>query len=78
MIGLSGAFTAGASGTLVNDVITNTTTPAGPDARPFTCEGMLVNNVASLAAAMMEGVLYVNVHTSTNGGGEVRGQFFGH
>lgn len=33
-----------------------------------------VNNVASLAFAMRDGLIYANVHTPENPGGEVRGQ----
>ena len=47
----------------------NLTDPDGP------C-GTLINNVASLLAALRDGRLYVNVHTLQNGAGEVRGQFF--
>lgn len=33
-----------------------------------------INNLASLAAAMLDGRIYCNVHTLTNPAGEVRGQ----
>ena len=36
--------------------------------------GRTVNNIASLAFAMRDGGIYINVHTPTNPGGEVRGQ----
>jgi len=36
--------------------------------------GRVVNNLASLAFAMREGLIYANVHTVFRGGGEVRGQ----
>lgn len=36
--------------------------------------GNAVNNIASLAFAMREGRIYVNVHTTGFGGGEIRGQ----
>ena len=40
---------------------------------PGTC-GRPINNVASLAQAAAEGILYINVHSSTFGGGLTRGQ----
>jgi hypothetical protein len=36
--------------------------------------GRPVNNLAALALAMREGMIYANVHTSANMGGEFRGQ----
>ena len=36
--------------------------------------GRPVNNIASLALAMRDGLIYINVHTFDNPGGEVRGQ----
>ncbi len=33
-----------------------------------------VNNIASLAFAMRDGLVYINVHTPENTGGEIRGQ----
>jgi hypothetical protein len=38
--------------------------------------GQPVNNIASLAMAMRAGLIYTNVHTFENPGGEVRGQMF--
>lgn len=38
--------------------------------------GVVINNIASLLGAMLDGIIYANVHTVTNRGGEVRGQFF--
>jgi hypothetical protein len=36
--------------------------------------GRPVNNIAALAFAMRDGLIYVNVHTSTFPGGDIRGQ----
>lgn len=36
--------------------------------------GRTINNIASLALAMRDGLIYLNVHTSSAAGGEVRGQ----
>ena len=33
-----------------------------------------VNNIAALAFAMRDGLVYINVHTPANTGGEIRGQ----
>ncbi len=47
--------------------------PAGAVA----CPGLIgrpVNNIASLAFAMRDGLIYANVHTTAHPGGEVRGQ----
>ena len=44
----------------------------GADCRAFVERP--VNNIASLALAAMDGLIYVNVHTDLNPGGEVRGQ----
>ena len=38
--------------------------------------GATINNVASLYAAILEGRVYVNVHTTDNPAGEVRSQLF--
>jgi CHRD domain len=44
----------------------------GADCVPTT--GRVINNLASLAFAMRDGLIYANVHTSFRPGGEVRGQ----
>ena len=69
----SGSF-IGASGVLAAGMKVNSdvVTVAGG-----TC-GQVVNNIASLAAALMDDRIYVNVHTTLNPPGEVRGQLFGH
>ena len=38
--------------------------------------GRPVNNIAALALAMRDGLIYINVHTTDNPPGEVRGQLF--
>lgn len=38
--------------------------------------GTPVNNIASLAFAARNGLIYANVHTEANPAGEVRGQLF--
>ncbi len=55
-----------AEGTLTNEDFT------GVDCVPNV--GRPVNNIAALAFAMRDGLIYINVHTSANPGGEVRGQ----
>lgn len=60
-------------GTIAQGTIVNTTVvdPAGDPA----C-GVPLNNVASLFAAVREGLIYANVHTTVNPNGEIRGQLF--
>ena len=53
-------------GTLTNADITGPVIPA--------CSPNAVNNMASLAFAMRDGDIYVNVHTAANPPGEIRGQ----
>ncbi len=58
-------------GTEAKGVLTNA------DAVPSDCIstiGSPVNNIAALAFAMREGLIYINVHTVLNPAGEVRGQ----
>jgi hypothetical protein len=43
-------------------------------ARAADVVGPLANNFAGLVSALKAGTLYVNVHTSANAGGEIRGQ----
>ena len=54
------------AGTLTNSAFT------GADCVPTI--GRPVNNVAALALAMRDGLIYINVHTTDNFPGEVRGQ----
>jgi len=63
---------------VVNNQISCTLTNA--DMTPNTCAsevGREVNNIAALAFAMREGLIYANVHTMANTGGEIRGQMVG-
>ncbi len=53
-------------GMLVNDDFTGADCVGSVD-RP-------VNNIAALAFAMRDGLVYINVHTLENPGGEIRGQ----
>ncbi len=57
-----------ASGTMKNADIT----AIGANCVPSI--GRPVNNIASLAFAARDGLIYANVHTAANPGGEVRGQ----
>jgi hypothetical protein len=40
-------------------------------------DGRPINNIASLAFAMRDGLIYANIHTMANTGGEIRGQMIG-
>ena len=55
-----------AAGTLTNDDF------SGADCAPII--GRPVNNIAALAFAMRDGLIYINVHTVANPPGEFRGQ----
>lgn len=51
--------------------------PAGAGTGETDCPALIgrpVNNIASLAFAMRDGLIYANVHTVANSGGELRGQ----
>lgn len=61
-----------ASGRLHNsDILSDTT-----DFQNTTGCGVTIVNIASLYAAILKGLIYVNVHTVANPAGEVRGQVF--
>ena len=55
----------------VEGVLTNADF-TGADCVPII--GRPVNNIAALAFAMEQGLIYINVHTTDNLPGEVRGQ----
>lgn len=58
-------------GTRIRGVLTNADFN-GADCMPIV--GRPVNNIAALAFAMRDGLIYVNVHTDVFGPGEIRGQ----
>jgi len=61
-----------AEGTLTNADFTEVN--ATPDCSAAI--GRPVNNLASLAVAARDGLIYANVHTAAHGSGEARGQLF--
>ncbi len=72
---------AGVNGGIVVTLFT-ASNPAGSMnvsgvARPGDLSGSLAGNWAGFAAALKSGGLYVNVHTTANAGGEIRGQVTG-
>jgi len=61
-------------GTQIRCTLTNA------DLTPNTCDsaiGRPINNIASLAFAMRDGLIYANVHTAAHTAGEIRGQLIG-
>ncbi len=69
--GLFGPGPLGFDGSEAKGVLTNADF-TGADCNPTI--GRPVNNIAALALAMREGLIYSNVHTTDNLPGEVRGQ----
>lgn len=64
--------------TLSNNSISCTVTNADVQANSCLSEiGREVNNIAALAFAMRDGLIYTNVHTGTFTSGELRGQMVG-
>lgn len=61
-------------GDLVSGTLTNSNFLPGANCVPII--GRPVNNIAALAFAMREGLIYVNVHTTVFPGGEIRAQLF--
>jgi hypothetical protein len=65
-------------GELAEGTLTNTGfRPAGGGTGPTDCPALIgrpVNNIASLAFAMRDGLIYANVHTVAHSSGEIRGQ----
>lgn len=59
-----------AKGTLTNADIEPVDFAANPNC------GVVINNIASLLAAVRDGIIYLNVHSEANPPGEVRGQLF--
>ena len=58
--------------TVTNEHIDYWVNEANVDCNPII--GRTINNIVSLALAMRAGLIYVNIHTSLFGEGEVRGQ----
>ena len=68
---------SGGSGPLMFDGAEASGTLTNADVNMNTCDvtiGQPVNNIASLLFAMLDGLIYTNVHTTDNFAGEVRGQ----
>lgn len=57
-------------GRLASDTLTN------DSVIPSVCGDVDINNIASLFAAMRDGMIYLNVHSEGNPPGEIRGQIF--
>jgi len=61
-------------GLVAEDELTNADIVPGVDFASVPACGKTIDNIASLRAAMLQGCIYVNVHTEANSAGEVRGQ----
>ena len=73
VVGLYGAGAVDVDGELASGVLRN------PDIIAQTAEdcGVPINNIASLLAAIRADLIYLNVHSAVNPGGEVRAQILG-
>jgi hypothetical protein len=63
-------------GNSVRGTLTNAEANAAANCVPLV--GRPVNNIAALALAMREGLVYLNIHTSAFPAGEIRGQLLEH
>jgi hypothetical protein len=63
-------------GNTVKGTLTNADANSAANCVPLV--GRPVNNIAALALAMREGLVYLNIHTSTFPAGEIRGQLLEH
>ena len=62
-------------GRLARDRLTNEDIEPADFAANAAC-GVTINNIASLLTAVLDGIIYLNVHSEGNPPGEVRGQIF--
>ena len=63
-------------GDIGDDFVCGNDDVMGIDILPQTCNGVEINNLASLYQAMREGMIYWNAHTVGFPDGEIRGQIF--
>jgi hypothetical protein len=63
-------------GDTIRGILTNANANAAANCIPLI--GRPVNNIAALALAMREGLVYLNIHTSSFPAGEIRGQMLEH
>lgn len=63
-------------GNTIRGTLTNAHANAAANCIPLI--GRPVNNIAALALAMREGLVYLNIHTSAFPAGEIRGQMLEH
>jgi hypothetical protein len=70
---LHNAAAADVNGVLASGTLTNASIAGSASGCPGTI-GRPITDIASLVAAARDGLIYANVHTVANSGGEVRGQ----